>query len=54
MSTALGEMAKIELIFGEDQFRKWFKGDPSLQMICGKRPQVSLMRRDSQERCREN
>lgn len=27
MSTALGEMAKIELIFGEDQFRKWFKGD---------------------------
>ena len=27
MSTALGEIAKIELIFGEDQFRKWFKGD---------------------------
>lgn len=27
MSTALGELAKIELIFGEDQFRKWFKGD---------------------------
>ena len=27
MSTALGEMSKIELIFGEDLFRKWFKGD---------------------------
>jgi hypothetical protein len=27
MSTALGEIAKIELIFGDDQFRKWFKGD---------------------------
>lgn len=27
MSTALGELAKIELMFGEDQFRKWFKGD---------------------------
>ena len=26
MSTALGEIAKIELIFGEDQFRKWFTG----------------------------
>ena len=27
MSTALGEIAKIELIYGDDQFRKWFKGD---------------------------
>ena len=27
MSTARGELAKIELAFGEDQFRKWFKGD---------------------------
>lgn len=27
MSTALGELAKIELVFGEDLFRKWFKGD---------------------------
>ena len=27
MSTALGELAKIELAFGDDQVRKWFKGD---------------------------
>lgn len=27
MSTALGELAKIELAFGEDLFRKWFMGD---------------------------
>lgn len=54
MSTALGEIAKIELIFGEDQFRKWFKGDRELQLICGKRQQVSLMRLVFQERCREN
>lgn len=27
MSAALGEIAKIELAFSDDQFRKWFKGD---------------------------
>lgn len=27
MSTALGEIAKIELVFSDDQFRKWFKGE---------------------------
>ena len=27
MSTALGEIAKIELVFSEDLFRKWFKGE---------------------------
>ena len=27
METALGEISKIELVFSEAQFRKWFKGD---------------------------
>ena len=27
METALGEISKIELVFSEDQFRKWYKGD---------------------------
>lgn len=27
MGTALGDFAKIELVFSDDLFRKWFKGE---------------------------
>ena len=54
MSTALGEIAKIELIFGEDQSESGSLGSESLQMIYGERQQVPLMRHAFQEQCREN